>query len=341
MRFDEGLALFISAVIGAGIFALPVLASQVSPLYVFAVLSVSLLFSLFLGYSLLDLAPADVEDEVERVLGSKARLLFHLINLSILLLSLTAYTVALQYHLKTNIVFLLILLFIPLFFNITFPAAFSLSLALFILFFLGAVSLANLSLVEHTALSTSNIFLSPLLAASYFAFFGHNMIPRIRHIVRNIERVKEIIMEGLLITFLIYTSFTLSTAYLGTGETATLVLTQVYKEPLSSFIALAAVVIFYTSFILLGIHLQEMLPGQKYSSLIVVLLVSSLYGLVKFLSLPFAILIASAGFAVSLYGLIVGVTALKARKRRDFFSQISPLITIFLSLLPWLLLIFR
>ena len=181
MRFDEGLALFISAVIGAGIFALPVLASQVSPLYVFAVLSVSLLFSLFLGYSLLDLAPADVEDEVERVLGSKARLLFHLINLSILLLSLTAYTVALQYHLKTNIVFLLILLFIPLFFNITFPAAFSLSLALFILFFLGAVSLANLSLVEHTALSTSNIFLSPLLAASYFAFFGHNMIPRIKH----------------------------------------------------------------------------------------------------------------------------------------------------------------
>jgi len=340
MRFDEGLAFFISAVIGAGVFALPVLANQVSPFYVLISITIALLFGVFLGYTILNLAPAEIEEEVERVLGKKARIVFHLFNLSIILLALTAYCLALQEHLKTSLVILLFLLFIPLFFNVTFPAAFSVSLAVFILLFLGIISLSNLSFLETVKLSTSNIFLPPFIAAAYFAFFGHNIIPRIRNIVRNLREVKEIVLEGLLLAFLVYLPFTLSTAYLGKGEIATILLSKIYKEPASSIIALIAVLIFYTSFILFGLHLQDMLPPNKFNPLLIVGITSMLYWIVKRFSIGFPILIASAGFVVCLWSLIVSIVAFKVRKGKDLLSQVSPGLTAFLSTLPFILLIF-
>ncbi len=340
MKFNEGLSLLLVTIIGAGVFALPVLASEVSPFYVLISLSLGFLFSVFLGYTVLSFAPADIEEEVERVLGYWGRLAIHLTNISILLLSLTAYMMALEYHLNTSMFMLLLLLLVPLLFHITFPAAFSMTLSAFLVAFLAVISISNLHFVEHVSVVTRPIFLPPLIAASYFAFFGHNVMGRLRNIVRNISKVKEIVMLSAIIVFLLYLPFVLSTAYVGFGKIATLTLASLYGEPYSSLISLSASVIFYTSFILLGIHLKEMFPRQKYSSLFIVAIIAALYYVVRVADIPFAILISTAGFAVSIWAIIVSVAALKSKRKSDLLSQLSPYLTMALAILPFFLLLF-
>jgi len=342
MRFDAALSLLISATIGAGVFALPAFARPLG-IYSLVFILLAFLYSIFLSYTILNFAPGTVEDDVEKILGRPAREILECVDKIIILLALSAYAIAMNSHLKMNPLILLIFLFIPLFLNLHFPAAFSFVLAISILIFLSATSIYNLHIISSYPSPSLNAKIAALLLfSSYFAFFNHNMIPRIRNILRRIPSVKNAVDLSAFLAFLAYAPFTLTTLALGEADLSTKVLVEAYSPIPASLVAIFSILLFYTSFILLGLHLQEKAREMVGSaaSLAVIAATAFLYMLAYLLKIPFSVQIATAGFCVSIYGLIVGIAGMKAKKRQSFMSQMAPYITTLLSIFPLILFLF-
>ena len=81
-------------------------------------------------------------------------------------------------------------------------------------------------------------------------------------------------------------------------------------------IAILASLVFYTSFILIGLHLQDRIGRSPRSSISIATSVIGLYALTEIFRIPFSVIIASAGFAVSIYATLVGITSLKLLKKK-------------------------
>ena len=336
MTYQEGFATLLAAIIGAGVFALPGFARQLG-WYSIIFIFLALMFSLGLGYLILAFTPGSVEDEVERVWGKKVAYFFKLINISITLLALVAYVTGAQAHLDTNIIVLLFFMFIPLFLNLNFPQTFSFVLALFTMFFLMLISASNLNHITSFPVASMNWgYAGLLMGAAYFAFFGHTLIPRVRVMVKKVNKVWELLLITLSIAFVLYLVFTLTTLPLGVSDLATTMLETFHSGNLSTFVSLSAILIFYTSFILYGLHLQDLTGRSPLTSGLMVISVVIIYLLTQWMGMPFRVIIAAAGFCISAYAFVVALTALRVmRPKKTAKKALSWTLMVF-ALLPWL-----
>ena len=124
---------------------------------------------------------------------------------------------------------------------------------------------------------------------------------------------------------------------LGASDLSTTMLAGVYSGNMSNFISLFAIMIFYTSFILYGLHLQDLVGRTRRASAFTILAVLALYGLVWWFDIPFAIIVASAGFCVSAYAFLVGLTAIKALRPEKKAERAVAWNLLVFAVLPWLL----
>jgi amino acid permease len=349
-KFDTSVALLISAIVGAGVFALPLLANEVGILSVFVIFG-AFIYMLGLGYLIVEMTPGTVEEEVETNLGPLARKLLTISELAVIFLALVAYAMGLRIHLGAPHVLILSILIIPLVMELHFPEVFTRSLALFILFFISMMSLIAIPQMEvpievfmtvtSTAPPSATVpaplmgfqSIIPLFLAGAFAFFGHNMIPRVRNILRSKESTKKAFYMAIAIVFLLYLPFAVSVSGLGVDGLATQYLSAIFSEPLSSIIDLFAVIVFYTSFILVGLHLVGMFEEKQRGLTLTILGTFALYFVAFFISAPFHLVVASAGFAVTIYAFITALAALKAQK-----MQYLPHAMIVMTSVAWLLL---
>ena len=339
MLFTEGLAVMVTSIVGAGVFGLPEFAKNLGWMSAFYLL-LAYLFSILLARVVLSFTPGTLDEEFERAFGKKYGKLTELLDMVISLLALTAYIVGVQSHLQANIFILLFFMFIPLMFHLHFPASFSIGLTAVIVAFMTSLSFVNLKFAGgFPATGFSPAFGGMLLAAAYFAFFGHNMIPRVRTIIQHTKEAWKAIIISFTAVFVLYALFTLTTIPIGGSGLSTVVLSRFYEGSTPSTIALFAALIFYTSFILIGLHLQEKVGHTPRASLLTVVAALALYALTEIFSIPFSSIIASAGFAVSLYAVLAGVTALKIRKKQKKGERSSIIALLVLSGLPWLLLV--
>ena len=276
-KFDISVSLLISAIVGAGVFALPLLAKEVGILSIFIIFA-AFIYMLGLGYLIVEMTPGTVEEEVETNLGPVARNVLKVSELAVIFLALVSYAMGLRIHLGAPHVLILSILIIPLVMELHFPAIFTRSLAFFILFFVSLMSLIAIPQMEvpvelfmtttMTSPPTTTVpapllgfeSMIPLFMVGVFAFFGHNMIPRVRNILRSKESTKKAFYMAIAIVFLLYLPFAVSVSGLGVDGLATSYLSALFSEPLSSIIDLFAVIVFYTSFILIGLHVTCGLP---------------------------------------------------------------------------------
>ena len=194
-KFDTAVSLIISAVVGAGVFALPVISNQLG-LMASVFILVAFVYMLGLGYVIIEMTPGTVEEEVEMQFGKKMRLFLKSIEYGIMFLALVSYIIGLKAHLPVHDFLIFSILALPLILELHFPAVFTQFLAFFILAFLSALTLGTVPSMEipSTLFSQSGFKVSSMISlffASLFAFFGHNMIPRIRTILRNKKRTKK------------------------------------------------------------------------------------------------------------------------------------------------------
>ncbi len=321
-KFDTSVSLIISSVVGAGVFALPVIAGQLGLMSAVFIL-VAFVYMLGLGYVIIEMTPGTVEEEVEIQFGKKMKLILRVIEYGIMFLALVSYIIGLKAHLPVHDFLIFSILALPLILELHFPAVFTQFLAFFILVFLSALTLGTVPSMEipSTLFSTSGVKTSSMISlflASIFAFFGHNMIPRIRTILRNKNKTKKAFYTALSIVFLLYLPFTIAVSGTGVSGIATEHLASFFSNPFSSIIDLLAVVVFYTSFVIFGLHLMGDFGFNLRGLLIVVLGTLFLYVLTNLFRIPFHIVIASAGFGVSMYAAIVSLTAIKAKKLVKF-----------------------
>lgn len=354
-KFDTSVALLISSLVGAGVFAMPIFARQVGLLSVF-VITASFLYMLGLGYLIIEMFPGTVEEEVDRYVGPWAGSAMLLVEISIIFLALTSYAMALKTHLGISDLSILIILLIPLILELHLPSNFTLFTSFFTLAFVSILSLlaiprmelpvsiflASGSIVTQTAkevVAPSLINLSavlPLFLVGLFAFYGHNMIPRIRNVVRNQKTTKKVFYMAISIVFLLYLPFVISVSGLGVDKLATKYLSEYFTVPLSSTIDLFSLVIFYTAFMIYGTHLATDFGGRKKSTGLIIGGVAILYFLASLLQVSSMMVIAAAGFGVTLYAFLVSLAGHNAKK-------LFPVPTLVLAgtVLTWLFLLFQ
>lgn len=321
-RFDTSVSLIISAVVGAGVFALPILAKDVGLSSVFLIL-VAFLYMLGLGYLVIGMFPGTVEDEVERYLGVRARSAFIILEYAIIFLALTAYLVGLKTHLGVSDILVFAVVAVPLMMQLHFPAAFMNLLAFFILTFISFMTLAAIpgmeipeKFIDIATLTSPSGFQSAvfLFLAASFAFFGHNMIPRIRNILRNKKTTEKVFYTALSIVFLLYLPFSVAISGMGVDDMATAFLSRVLVEPWASITSLLAVIVFYTSFVFLGLKVLDDI-GHTGESIVLVLLGSAvLYYMVQLAAIPFHLIVSAAGLGVTTYSAVLSLAAVRAKK---------------------------
>jgi hypothetical protein len=349
-KFDTSVSLLISAIVGAGVFALPVLSREVGLLSVFIIFG-AFIYMLGLGYLIIEMAPGTVEEEVETRLGPLARRILTVAELAVIFLALVAYAMGLKIHLGVPHLLVLSILIIPLVMELHFPAVFTSFLSFFILFFVSVLSIMTIPQMElpvqiflrTTATSppaaaaaapvAGIASMIPLFLVAAFAFFGHNMIPRVRSILRSKESTKKAFYMALAIVFLLYLPFAVAVSGTGVDGLASAYLAGFFSEPLSSIIDLFSVVVFYTSFILIGLHLVNMFEDKQRGMTLTLLGVFVLYFVAVFISAPFHLVVASAGVGVTIYAFLTSLAALKAKK-----MQYLPHAMITLTAVVWLFL---
>ncbi|GEM_PF-2796901 len=330
-RFDTSVSLLISAIVGAGVFALPVLAKEVGLLSVFVIFA-GFVYMLGLGYLIIDMTPGTVEEEVETYLGPHAKKALVVSELTVVFLALVSYALGLKIHLGVSHLLVMSILLVPLVMDLHFPAEFTSFLSFFTLFFVSLLTLITIPRMElpvqiflrTTATTPPASTVSsplvgfdsmvPLFLVSALAFFGHNMIPRVRNILRSKESTKKAFYMTMSIILLLYLPFAVAVSGTGVDGLATRYLAGVFSEPLSSIIDLFSVVIFYTSFILIGLHLVGKFADRKRGVTATLLGVFFLYFIAFFINAPFHLVVASAGFGVTVFAFIVSLAALRARK---------------------------
>ena len=236
---------------------MPTLAKYVGLLSI-GFISVAFFFMLGLGYVIVEMSPSTIEEAVERHFGEGARKVLRVVEFAIMFLALTAYAIGLKTHLGMNDFLIFALFALPLVLELHFPAGFTQFVAFFTLVFVSLLTLGTIPSMEIPAslIPTQGITLFSTLAiffASIFAFFGHNMIPRIRFILRNKRRTKKVFYTALSIVFLLYLPFAISVSGTGVSGLATKHIAQIFSDPFSSLVDLLAVVLFYTSFVIVYI----------------------------------------------------------------------------------------
>jgi tyrosine-specific transport protein len=327
-KFDTSVALLISAIVGAGVFALPVLARDVGLLSVF-VIAAAFAYMLGLGYLVVELTPGTVEEEVERTLGTPARKALVAVETAVVLMALVAYVTGLNTHLGASELIVFSLVAIPLVMELHFPANFTQFLAFFILLFISILSLTTIPRMElpvqiflrSTALSEPaaavgiDLFaVVPLFLAAAFAFYGHNMVPRIRNILRNKDTTRRAFYMALAIVFLLYLPFAVSVSGVGVEGLATSYLKSFFQEPMSSIVDLFSVVIFYTSFIIFGLHAVGEFADRRQGTALVLIGTFLLYFIASFLAAPFEMLVAAAGLGVTIYAFFAALAGVMSKK---------------------------
>lgn len=321
-RFDTSVSLLISATVGAGVFALPILAKTVGLSSVFIILA-AFAYMLGLGYLIIGMFPGSVEDEVERHLGERARAAIILVEYAIVFLALTAYLVGLKSHLGVSNILMFIVVAIPLIMQLHFPASFTNILAFFILAFVSSLTLIAIpgmelpakfidvaTLITPTGMQAA-VF---LFLASSFAFYGHNMIPRVRNIIRNKKTTERVFYTAISIVFLLYLPFSVAVSGLGADDMATSFLVRVLSEPWSALTNLLAVIIFYTSFVLFGLKVLDDIGNTGESITLVIVGTAVLYYMTQLASIPFHLIVSAAGLGVSIYAFLVSLSAVRAKK---------------------------
>ncbi|TRO61989.1 hypothetical protein E2P64_00455 [Candidatus Bathyarchaeota archaeon] len=342
----------ISAIVGAGVFALPVLAKEVGLLSVFIIFG-GFVYMLGLGYLIVEMTPGTVEEEVETNLGPLVKRILTTVEFAIIFLALVSYAIGLKIHLGVPHLIVLSILIIPLIMELHFPAVFTGFISFFILLFVSLLSLMTIPQMELPV----EIFLSesvtappaavplpitgfeailPLFLVAVFAFFGHNMIPRVRNILRSKESTKKAVYMSLAIVFLLYLPFAVAVSGVGVEGLATYFLARFFSEPMSSIIDLFSVVVFYTSFILIGLHMVGMFKDKQRGTALTLLGTFALYFVTFFINAPFHLVIASAGFGVTIYAFLTSLAALKAKK-----MEYLPHAMIVLTSVVWLILLFQ
>ena len=341
-RFDTSVSLLISATVGAGVFALPILAKTVGLSSVFIILA-AFAYMLGLGYLIIGMFPGSVEDEVERHLGQRARAAIILVEYAIVFLAMTAYLVGLKDHLGVSDMLVFVVVSIPLIMQLHFPASFTNLLAFFILAFVSALTLISIpgmelpdrfidvaTLITPTGMQAA-IFL--FLTAS-FALYGHNMIPRVRNILRSKRTTERVFYTALSIVFLLYLPFSVAVSGLGADDMATSFLVRVLAEPWSSLTNLLAVIIFYTSFMLFGLKVLDDIGHTGESIALVILGTAVLYYMTRLAELPFHLVVSAAGLGVSIYAFIVSMSAVRAKKHVPVaYSNLAFTVLLWISLI--------
>lgn len=350
-KFDTSVSILISSLVGAGVFALPLLSRQLGLLSII-VLAGAFAYMLGLGYIVVELTPGTVEEEVELHLGQSARQVLVAAELAVVMLALTAYALGLRAHLGASSVVVFAILAIPLVMDLHFPANFTQFIAFFTLFFVSVLSLLVIPRMElpigialrQTATSppvagTPAADLSaaaPLFLAAAFAFYGHNMIPHIRNILRDKAITRRAFYMALAIVFLLYLPFAVSVSGIGVDGLATTFIASYFSEPLSSIIDLFSVVIFYTSFIIFGLHLVGEFGDRQRGLTAVVGGTLLLYLIAGSLSAPFHLVVAAAGLAVTIYAFITAMAGMVAGKLRPV-----PQVLAGSTVLAWLFLLLQ
>jgi hypothetical protein len=208
-------------------------------------------------------------------------------------------------------------LLIPLVMELHFPASFTKFLAFFTLGFISILTLGTITAMEipTSIVPESGLFLKDLLLlflGSCFAFFGHNIIPRVRMILRDKAQTKKVFYTAISIVFLLYLPFAVSVAGTGITGIATKHLAELFSGPLGALIEISAVIIFYTSFVIFGLHtLGEFGFNLKGLALMLSMVVAAYYITMMF-GMNFQSVICFAGFLVTLYTGIASVTAIKS-----------------------------
>ncbi|MBR9680993.1 MAG: hypothetical protein GOU98_04190 [Candidatus Altiarchaeota archaeon] len=353
-RFDTSVSLLISALVGAGVFGLPVLAKGVGLMSIF-VIFFAFLYMLGLGYLIIEMFPGTVEEEVERYVGPWGVIVLILIEISIIFLALTSYAFAIKAHLGISDLAILTLLAIPLILELHLPANFTMFASFFTLAFVSLLSLLTIPRMElplnifAVTGSTMTDFANastpplmnlgsvvPLFLVALFAFYGHNMIPRIRNIMRSQSTTKKAFYMAISIVFLLYLPFAIAVSGTGVNGLATTYLSGIFGGPLASTIDLFSLLIFYMSFMVYGVHLVNDF-GEKHKSVgIVVFGTAILYFLAQSLQVPFHMLIASAGLGVTIYGFLISLAGHNARKLKPI-----PTILLATTILTWIFLIIQ
>lgn len=335
-RFDTALGLFLSTLIGAGVLALPSFANRLG-IYAFPLLFLGFAFSVMLGFAVSDLGMRDIGLEIETLLGKRAKELFKAVNGIIAVLAMSAYAIGLKMHLGINFFLLAFVLCLPLIFDKKLPKNFNSYFMIFTVLFLGFVSVANLSDATIAKSSITALPAGLFLLIAYFAFFGHESLPKARILVPNRQEIYRLVIYGCGIAFLAYTAFTLTTAPLGQTDLSTLNLVKLHSGIIGLLISLFTIVLLFSSFLIFGLRVRELFGGTPLSSLIILVLVSALYIVDQFYQIPFSILVALIGVFVSIYALIVSLARIRLRAMDPVFD-IMPYITIVLALLPFFLL---
>ena len=116
------------------------------------------------------------------------------------------------------------------------------------------------------------------------------------------------------IVFLLYLPFAISVSGVGVSELSTKYLAGIFSNPLASLIDLFAVIIFYTSFIIFGLHLVSDFTNRQKGLGLVVGGTFILYFFASLLGAPFHVLIAAAGLGVTIYAFLVALSAFLSEK---------------------------
>ncbi len=334
---DFSVSLLISAIVGAGVFALPSLAREAGMLSLLIV-PAAFLYMLGVGHLIIEMFPGTVEEEVERELGEWGKHALVFVERAVILLALVAYALALRLHLGLSSLMVLALLAIPLLLELHPTSQITTTLAFFTLGFVSFLSLLALPRMElpySVADAVSAIDWKagiPLFLAAIFAFYGHNMIPRVRNILRSEQKTRRAVYLALSVVFMLYLAFAVSVSGLKVTGLATTFLSGYAGGNMGVLIDLSAAIIFYASFIVMGLHLS--LNMGKGGSAFVFAGTAALYGLAVAAGAGFADIVAAAGLGVSIYGGLIGLAA--SRKRiREGYAVLSA------SAAVWVILLFQ